>query len=340
MFVYPTRYSLPMVFQGALIRALRSGQSEKLIEYNAMLQEYMDAATKRLEYMVVGDGSGTLAVSSSTLGATGSGQTMNCTTTAAATAGQTKGAHRLEEGHTYQAINTSTGAVRGTILVETEGTSSCVVNVTSGTVSSGDPIVDVGGYLRYMRGLAHLISRASRVLQGLNTANFRHLNSPEVDLNGTLCTPADFENAKAMLQTRNNDETAENKLLCFITFGGYSDLKKQGWNLTIQETGTTRGIAAKFVDGDTVFIRSADMDDDRHYLAHPDRVKMFEETPLGPLDLDGQELRMLMGSNGTGSDDWQRAIGCAANPGIVLPRACAYIKRRLLTGAVTQVSSF
>lgn len=338
MYVFPTYYALPMVFQGATIRALKKAE-DKLIDFSSALKSYMDAATKRMEYLIAGDGTGLLAVCNSNLSA-GASQTMNCTTTPAATFGQTKGALRLERRQSYDVINTSTGAVRGNITVVTEGTTSAVVNVNWGSTVAGDYVVDVGSYNRMIRGLAHLISKTSRVLQGLNTANFRDLNSPEVDLANTLCTPFDFDTAKTDLQTRNNEETAENRLLCFLTYGFYSTLKRQGWNLTIQDTATTTGVAKKFVDGDTMFIRTADMDDDRAYFVHPDMVKMFEEMPLGPLDLDGQEFRMLFGNNGTGSDDWQRALACAANPGIVLPRACAYIKRALITGQVTQVNSF
>ena len=338
MYVFPTYYALPMVFQGATIRALRNNP-DKLVSFDGALQQYLDAATKRLNQLIYGDGSGALAFSSSTLSA-GAAQTMNCTTAAAATPGQTKGARRLERRQSYDAINTSTGAVRGNITVVTEGTTSCVINVNWGSVSSGDPIVDVGSYNRMIRGLGHLVSNASRVLQGLNTATFIDLNSPVLDLNGTLCTPLDFNKVKTYLQTRQNEETAENRLMDFCTFGSYTTLKNQGWNLTIQSTEQTTGGAKKFVDGDTLFIRDADCDEDRHYLVNPEYVKMFEEMSLGPLSLDGQELRMLFGNNGTGSDDWQRALACAANPGIVLPMSCALIKRALISDQVTQVNSY
>jgi hypothetical protein len=338
MYVFPTYYALPMVFQGATIRALKKAP-DKLIDFSGALKSYMDAATKRMEYLIYGDGTGALAFSSSTLAA-GANQTMNCTTTPATTPGQTKGAYRLERRQSYDAINTATGAVRGNVTIVTEGQSSCVLNVNWGAVNAGDPLVDVGSYNRMIRGLGYLVSNASRILQGLNTATFRDLNSPQVDLNNTLCTPVDFDNAKGQLQTRDNSETAENQLLGFLTFGFYNTLKQQGWNMTIQSTTQTTGIAKKFVDGDTTFIRTSDMDDDRCYFVHPDRLKMFEEMPLGPLDLDGQEFRMLFGNNGTGSDDWQRALACAGNPGITLPRACALIKRALLTGQITQLNSF
>lgn len=338
MYVFPTYYALPMVFQGATIRALKKAE-DKLYDFTQALQSYMDAATKRMEYLIYGDGSGALAFSSSTL-AVGAAQTMNCTTTAATTPGQTHGATRLEHRHSYEAINTSTGLARGGITVVTEGKSSCVINVNWGSVSSGDPIVDPGSYNRMNRGLGHLISKTSRVLQGLNTATFPDLNSPEVDLNGVLCTPADFSTAKTYLQTRSNDAGAENRLQAFMTYGFYDTLKRQGWNMTIQSLTETTGVAKKYADGDTTFITTTDMDDDRVYFVAPNAIKMFEEMPLGPLDLDGQEMRMLMGNNGTGSDDWQKALACAYNPAVVNPKACALIKRALITGQVTSINAF
>lgn len=337
MYVYPTYYALPMVFQGAMIRGLRNSP-EKLMDFSKVLKAYMDAATKRLEHLIYGDGSGALAFSSSTLSA-GNGQTMNCTTAAAATWGQTKGATRLEHRHSYHAINTTTGLPRGEILVVTEGRTSCVVNVVWGSVTSGDPIVDPNSYNKMIRGLAHLVSGTSRVLQTVNTANVRDLNSSEVDLNGTLLTPLDFNTAKTYLQTRSNEESIENKLIAFMTYGSYNNLRAQGWNQVQQTSSATTGVAPKFVDGDTVFIRTADMDEDRVYLIHPEGLRMFEEMPLGPLDLDGQEFRMLFGNNGTGSDDWQRALAMAANPGIIAPKTAVLIKRALITGQVTQANA-
>lgn len=337
MYVYPTYYALPMVFQGAMIRGLRNSP-EKLIDFSKVLKAYMDAATKRLEHLIAGDGSGALAFSSSTL-AVGNGQTMNCTTAAAATFGQTHGAIRLEHRHSYHAINTATGQPRGEILVVTEGRTSCVVNVIWGAVNSGDPLVDPNSYNKMIRGLAHLVSGTSRVLQAVNTANVRDLNSSEVDLNGTLLTPMDFNTAKTYLQVRSNEESIENKLLAFMHWGQYNNLRAQGWNQVQQTASQTVGVAPKFVDGDTVFIRSSDMDPDRIYLIHPEGFRMFEEMPLGPLDLDGQEFRMLFGNNGTGSDDWQRALAMAANPGILAPKTAVLIKRALLTGIVTTVNA-
>jgi hypothetical protein len=341
MYVFPTGYAFPIHLQGPLVRALRKGGKDAIISARQYIKLHTDVAMKRINQMSYGDGSGALAFSSSTLGATGSGQTLNCTTAAAATPGQTKGAKRLEINQLYDAINTATGAVRGQLTVETEGSSSCVVNVTSGTVSSGDPIVDRGAYNKVMRGLGHLISDQNRTLQLLATASFTDLNAPVNDLNGSLLTPAVLETVKSQLNTRNNDEAAENGLLGFITLGQLSNLRKQGYGFR-QYSGddnTIRGISKKYVDGDTVWVPDADCDEDRVYLVKPEDVKLFEEMPFGDYDLDGQDMRMLMGTNNTGSDAYSKAVGCRSNAGILRGRSSAFIKRAQISGVTTQVGS-
>lgn len=346
MYVFPTHYALPMIWQGNTLRAFNRDKANNLQSLLDILKLYTETATKRIEMMFYGDGSGALAYSSSTLGSTGAGQTLNCTTAAAATPGQTKGARRLENNQVYNAINTSTGAIRGTFTVTTPGASSCVINLTSGTISSGDPIVDVNSYNRYMRGLGWLISDQSRNLQGLSTSTFPDLNSPVVDLNGATLTPATFENVKSSLNTRNNAETAENGLMCFMTFGQHSVLRKQGYSLGYYlrdgknpSAEAVNGVAKLYQDGDTTFIRTKDMDEDRGYLVKADGVRMFEEMPFGEYNFDQQNWRMLLGSNNSGSDNYQRAIGIAANAGILYPRACAFFKRASITGVVTEVSA-
>jgi hypothetical protein len=343
MFVYPVGYALPIVWQGASIRAFKKDQKNNIVGLMGILQLYTETGTKRTNQMFYGDGSGALAFSASAIGGTGV-TSCNFTTAAAATPGQTKGAVRLEEGHTYQAINPSTGAVRGAFTVVTPGKTSATINVTSGTISSADPIVDVGSFQRYMRGLGHLISDQTRVLQGLNTGNFPDLNAPVLDLNGVVMSPAAQETLKSMINTRNNTEDAEAKLTGFITFGQHSVLRKQGYNLgfyirSAEGGDTVKGVAKRYEDGDTVYVRDADMDEDRNYLAQADQHKMFEEMPFGEYDLDNQEWRMLLGLNNTGSDDYQRAIGYRANPGTLLPRSSGFIKRASLTGVVTQATS-
>lgn len=338
MYIYPTYMAQPIVMDGSAIRMLKSGSESNISSLDQAINLHYTVFTKRINHMVYGDGTGTLAVASAAVSTLGTGQTLSGTTTAATTAGQTKGTLRLRKGHYFDAINPSTGAVRGTFYVETPGAASCVIYLLSGTISSGDLITDPNSYNRMPRGLAHVISNASRILQTLNTANDPDLNSAGVDLNGALPTPTTIDRAKVAVQMRANDSGAENKLLAFCTPNWYALLRRQGWNLTIQDGDVTRGIARKYEDGDTTWILDADMDDDRCYFVQADALRMFEEMPLGDFDLDKQEWRMLLGNNGTGSDSWQRAFGIAFNLGNFFPAASAFVKRGLITGSDTQVS--
>lgn len=339
MYVFPTYMAQPIIMDGSAIRMLKSGSEQNITNLDQAINLHYNVLTKRINHMIYGDGSGTLAVAGGAVSTLGTGQTLSGTTAAATTPGQTKGTLRLMKGHYYDAINPSTGAVRGTFYVETPGKSSCTIYLLTGTISSGDYITDPNSYNRMPRGLGHLISNANRILQTLNTANDSDLNAGAVDLAGVLATPVTFDTAKTIVQTRANDQGMSNELLCFCTFGFYSRLRQQGWTLTTQDRDTTSGIAKKYVDGDTTFILDSDMDEDRAYLVAKDALVMFEEMELGDFDLDRQEWRMLLGNNGTGSDSWQRAFGIAFNLGLVDPASSAFIKRALITGGVTQVSA-
>lgn len=338
MYVYPTYMAQPILMDGAAIRMLKSGSESNITNLDQAVNLHYEVFTKRINQLIPGDGSGTLAVSATTISTLGTGQTFTGTTTAATTAGQTKGATRLRKGHYFDAINPSTGAVRGTFYVETPGATTATIYLLSGSITSGDYITDPNSYNRMPRGLAHVISNASRILQTLNTANDPDLNSTGIDLAGALVTPTTFDRIKVAVQTRSNDKSAENNLLAFCTPNFYGQLRRQGWNLTTQDANVTRGIAKRYEDGDTNWILDADMDEDRCYLVAANALRMFEEMPLGDFDLDKQEWRMLLGNNGTGSDSWQRAFGIAYNLGVIMPRASAFIKRALISGTDTQVS--
>ncbi len=341
MWAFPVGYALPTVMQGTVMRSFKRRQGDQIQSFRQLMELYTETATKRINMMCHGDGSGALAFSASTIGATGPA-TLNCTTTPAATPGQTKGAVRLEEGHSYNAINPATGAIRGTFFVVTPGKSSAAINVTNGTIASGDPIVDVNSFNRWFRGLWHLIGNSARVLQGLNTANFPDLNDPIVDLNGQVLTPAAFRSVKSSLQTRNNSEDAENSLLCWGTFGQYTVLCKQGYNLRFYvngNNGVVTGVANEYQDGDTVFVRDADADEDRQALAQAEALKIYEEMPFGLYDLDNQEWRMQLGVNGTGSDNYQQAMGLRSCLAKMKTRKTAGIIRASITGVETQVNS-
>jgi hypothetical protein len=340
MYVFPIYMGMPMIFPGPTMDMFESGGEEKVTSFDQIIQNHVTAFKKRLEQTVPGDGSGSVAYSATTISTLGTGQTFTGTTAAATTPGQTKGARWLRKNHFYQAIIPTTGAVRGTFKVEAVGTTTATINLIQGSITTNDPIVEPGCYLKMPRGWGHLIGKTSRTLQGLATASNIDLNSPEIDLAGATCTPADFDAAKTALQMRQNDSGAENQLLCHCTYNFYSILKRQGWNLAIQSLEVTKGIAKKYADGDTIFVTSTEMDEDRAYLFNSSAVPVFETKPLDTLDRDGQTWRMLFGDNGTGSDSWQRALYTAYNVGVVAPKNTVLIKRAATAGTQTEVLSY
>lgn len=343
MWVFPVPYALPMVFEGAVIRAYSKGASDAIGSLQDTLGLYTAAATRRMDQMFFGDGTGSLAYSAGSIAATGAGQTLTCTTAAAATPGQTKGAVFLEKNQYYQSYDPTTGSVEGTFIVTTPGKSTCVITLLSGVITSGNPICDPGGYKRYIRGLGYLISATNRDLQGLNTADFPNYNAPETDLNGQTATPLTIETSKTTLQTRNNIEDAEANLTCHLTFAQHSVLRKQGYSLGFYmrnsaDADTVKGVQKRYQDGDTNFVRDANMDEDRFYFEKNEAFEMFEEMAFGEYRIDNLEWRNLLGDNNTGSDDWQRAIGCVSNPGVTMPQASTYIKRANISNLPTQAS--
>lgn len=342
MWSYPTMSAWPMIWAGSTIESMELDTEDNVNSYEQIKMQYAETYRKRMNQYFYGTGNGALAYSATTTTVLGS-QSLAGTTTAATTPGQTKGTMWLWEGETYQAINASTGAVRGTFVVTTAGTSTATVNVTFGTVSSGDPIVIQGSYQLAMRGEGWLVSDQNRVLQGLDTSVYTDLNAPVVDLAGALLTPAAIENAKALLQTRNNAETAKNNLTAFITFGQYSTIRKQGYNLGYylrEDAGsdTMKGVQGDYTDGDTRFICDADMDEDRVYFNKTEDYRVYEMKSFGEYRRDGLDTRMLLGANQTGSDNWQSALGWKGNLATLSGRGSAFIKRAQL-GFATQVTA-
>lgn len=342
MWVYPTMSAWPMIWTGSAIESMENDTEDNVQSYDQIMVQYTETFRKRMNQYFYGTGNGAVAYSATTTTVLGS-QSLSGTTTAATTPGQTKGTMWLWEGETYQGINASTGAVRGTFTVTTAGTSSATINVLSGTISSGDPIVIQGSYQLAQRGIGWLISDQNRVLQGLDTSVYTDLNNPVVDLAGALLTPAAIENGKALLQTRNNALSAKNDLTAFITPGQYSTIRKQGYNLGYylrEDAGsdTMKGVQGDYTDGDTRFICDADMDEDRVYFAKTSDFKIYEMKPYGPYNRDGLEMRMLLGANSTGSDNWQKAVGWKGNPATLSARGSAFIKRAQL-GFATQITA-
>lgn len=341
MWVYPTMAAWPMLMAGSTIESMELDTEDNVQSYDQIMVQYTETFRKRMNQYFYGIGNGAVAYSASTISSLGS-QTLTGTTTAATTPGQTKGTMWLWEGETYQAINASTGAVRGTFTVTTAGTSSCTINLQSGTISSGDPIVIQGSYQLAMRGLGWLISDQNRVLQGLDTSVYTDLNNPVVDLAGALLTPAAIENGKALLQTKNNADGASNNLTAFLTWGQYSTIRKQGYNLGYyvrnEASDTMKGVQGDYTDGDTRFICDADMDEDRVYFCKTSDYKIYEMKPFGKYNKDGLDQRMLLGANNTGSDNWQSAVGWKGAPATLSARGSVFIKRAQL-GFATQITS-
>lgn len=342
MWLYPTMSAWPIIWAGSTIESMENDTEDNVQSYDQVMIQYTDTFRKRMNQYFYGTGNGALAYSASTITSLGT-QTLTGTTTAATTPGQTKGTMWLWEQETYQAINASAGTVRGTFIVTAAGASSCTINLLSGTITSGDPIVIQGSYQLAERGLGWLISDQNRVLQGLDTSVYTDLNNPVVDLAGALLTPAAIENAKALLQTRNNVVTAKNDLTAFITAGQYSTIRKQGYNLGyyLRENAaseTMKGVQGDYTDGDTRFIVDADMDEDRVYFCKTTDFKIYEMKPFGEYRRDGLDTRMLLGANQTGSDNWQKALGWKGNPATLSARGSAFIKRAQL-GFATQITA-
>lgn len=343
MYIFLTYYAMPIVNAGDLILSFQKGGENAVQNLGDYLELFQSTASKTLNYMTQGDGSGSLAFSASTLASTGSGQTLNCETTAHATqAGHTKGATRLYQNNYYQAYNESTGNPRGTFVVETQGASSAVVNVLWGSVTSGDPICEVGAFNRAMRGFPHLVSNVNRVLQGLLTSTFTQLNSPFLALAGAQLTYAAFSNVKAQLQTKLNSETASSALKCVMTYGQSEVLRRAGYNFRMDTTNgkdSVRGVSQRYEDGDTTFLFDPDTDEDRGYLWKDENIQTYTLMPFGSYDLDGQEMRMQLGVNSTGSNNYQMACGTITNAGITNPREATGWRGARTDNVVTSVSS-
>jgi hypothetical protein len=341
-YVYPVRYRLPMIVDWAIIRDFKinkTNASANVLKNKLMLTT--EAALKRLERAFYGTGDGALGYSLSAL-SVGNAQTLNGDTTPAASAGHTKGTSWLRKNNFYHAINTSTGLPRGVFMVTVEGKTSCTVNVISGTIASGDPFVDLNTYQGYFRGLAFLISNTSRTIQAINTADNPDFNSFGVDLAGAPLTFATVEDLMTGLTIRNNDGNKKTGKVFFLPIGQASVLRKSAQNLRVYQNGSNvvKGIAEDVDFGNNLnVIMPADLDDDRGYAAAYDEFGMLEDYPLNDIDDDGQEWRMILGANNSGSERRQRGIGWDGNlyrRGNAM--SSAFFKRASVTNVLTQAS--
>lgn len=273
------------------------------------IENYM----KHLNYYAIGDnyGYGILAVTTSNTGGTFTG-----TTAAQTTAGYTKGAHRLCQGVTYDVVNISgTPVVIGTMTPTANGTNSATVTcTTTGSVNvSGAIVVEQGAFYKVPRGLAWLINPNDRTFQGLDTTNYNEFNSSQVDLNGAALTSATINTIKTKVQIRMNTATKEFNRICHTTPGQYNTLAIQGFGARQYQAAdgqatTSYGYPEKYIDGDTLWICDADMDEDRGYLRRRSDYFCFELTPMGTVNRDGLTLRQAPGQNDVGADAWYEQV--------------------------------
>jgi len=272
------------------------------------IENYM----KHMNYYAIGDnyGYGILAVTTSNTGGTFTG-----TTAAQTTSGQTKGAHRLIKGVTYDVVNNSTLAVTGTMTPTVNGTNSATVTcTTTGTVNTaGAYVVEQGAFYRVPRGLGYLINNSNRIFQGLDTTSYVEFNSSQIDLNGSALTSATINTLKTKVQIRMNSPKKDFARVGHITPGQYNVLAIQGYGARQYQAAegqatTSYGYPERYVDGDIVWALDADMDEDRVYMRRASDYFRFELTPFGSLNRDGLKVRQSPGDNGVGADAWYEQV--------------------------------
>lgn len=340
MYAYALMYAIPLVIDFRTARDAESGKEAALFNMRNLFKQYTSVAAKRMEHLVPGDGTGALAYSASNL-AVGAGLTLAGETTPGTAPGHTKGTSRLKANNWYQAWDVTTGLARGTFFVTQEGMSSAIVTVTSGTIASADPITDVGAYNKAPRGLGHLLSDTSRILQGQDTSIHPVLNAATLDLINTRATVSDRETLKTLLVVKNNEGSARANLTWITTPGIMSDLRKQGYGMRRymgDEPVSDISKAYKDADGSTI-LEAADMDEDRMYGFKNDILKNIEEFPFGEINIDGLSWRNLLGANQSGSIFWQKAWGCIWTLAITDTKAGVLLKRAAISGLTTQVSA-
>ncbi len=282
---------------------------------NAQLRDLaIENYMKHLNYYAIGDnyGYGILAVTVSNTGGTFTG-----TTAASTVAGFTKGAHRLCQGVTYDVVDESSFAVVGTMTPTANGTNSNTVTcTTTGSVNNANSyVVEQGAFNKVPRGLAYLINNNDRVFQGLDTTGYKEFNSSAVDLNGSAITSATVNTAKTKVQIRMNAQTKDFNRIAHTTPGQYNSLAIQGYAAAVTgyngrsdysngAAGETHGLPERYLDGDTLWVLDADMDEDRVYFRRRSDYFSFELTPMGTVNRDGLTLRQAPGLNNVGADAW------------------------------------
>lgn len=342
MYVYPLAVSLAYDLSGRVIRNMNAGgeysQIDGLSDY---LADIAAALQKDIERNMWGNGQGSRAIATSS-----SGGTLTCQSAAAATYGATKGTTHLEIGETYDVVNSSTGAVRGQAKVTNKPSATTATVTYSGMadadVTSGDFIVPQGGYLNFPRGFAYLVNNDTGIFQALSRSTYPELKASVVDLAGAAITISDFNQAVSFLQIRGDALGPQTGVAAWMPVAQEASLLRLGQNLK-RFNGTDSkfdGSFQTFGYGDLTINVCKDMDEDRIYFSRLDDLFNLEEMPFGTYDLDGNQLRMKLGTAGVGSDAYVGAMGVQFNIGIGQPRMHTLIKRASITGLPTEVQAF
>jgi hypothetical protein len=330
--------------QGMLLNDMTQKQS--LVKETTLKSMAIEDFMKHQEYYAIGDGSGALAYVTSVAGGT-----LTCHTAAQTTPGHTKGAHRLRKNNTYDIVDESSGAVVGTVTPTRDGTRSATVPVTSTGLpnNSNAYVVEQGHYNKVARGLGYLISDQSRTFQGLDTTNYTEFINSVVDLNGSAITSATIGTLKNKVQVRANDDETGMGMVGHIPFGLFHTLAIQGYSArqyqaSKGENTTSFGEPTKYEDGDTLWVKAADMDEDRVYLRRPQDYFMFEARPFGTVDEDGQSKRQSSGANDVGAWEYYGQELWVYNLGFDGEEtggndASAFIERAAVTSGLTQVTA-
>jgi len=324
-------------------------KKESLIKEAQLRELAIENFMKHQNYYAIGDnyGYGILAVTTSNTGGTFTG-----TTAASTVAGYTKGAHRLVKGVTYDVVDESSFAVVGTMTPTANGTNSATVTcTTTGSVNnSGAFIVEQGAFNKVPRGLAYLINNNDRIFQGLDTTDIVEFNSSFVDLNGSALTSATINTLKTKVQVRLNEPNKEGfSRICHTTPGLYNTLAIQGFGARQYQAAdgqatTSYGYPEKYVDGDTMWICDADIDEDRVYLRRASDYFKFELKAMGVENRDGLSQRQAPGDNNVGAAayfsqvDWFYNLGFDGN-GSGGNYASAFIQRAAVSNSQVNAAS-
>lgn len=344
MWAVPMMYAIPISIDLLLLNDAGGNKGPKkeaaMFSIQDILSNTTEVAAKRNEFYALGDGSGALAYSSTSLTVVGAGQTLTCDITADDAPGHTKGAVRLKANQYYQSFDPTTGLAEGTILVTSSNNKTqATVTLLSGVVTSGNPICDVGAFRLVPMGVTGLIDNTDRIIQGRDSAVDTILKVPTVDLNGNKFTISDRETLKTMLVVLNNEKNARSGLVNLTTPGLMSDLRKQGYGFhrTMGDDPVV-DISKIYKDADgTTIAEIPDYDEDRSTFYKKSALQKHTELEFGEVQPDGLSWRNLPGVNNTGSRNFYRFWGTSWTLVLIDPLNCATVKRASLSGITTQV---